>query len=346
MPGNPSYCRPRLCVADAVGSQVSTTRTGEMLLQVDDLKTYFFTRRGVLKAVDGVSFGIRRKETLGLVGESGCGKSTVALSIMRLLDPPGRIVGGKVCLRGENLLDKTEDEMTHIRGKEIAMIMQDPMTALDPVFAIGDQATESLISHGKLAKNETTPRAVELLEEVGIPSPADRVRDYPHHLSGGMRQRIVIAVALSCGPSLLIADEPTTNLDVTIQAQILEYMKSLKAKFETSILLVTHHLGIIAETCDRVAVMYCGDLVECSDTLSLFRDTRHPYTQGLLRCLPRREYRKLPTIEGSIPDLINPPGGCKFHPRCPKGMTRCAREKPSLTEIEPNIFVSCHLYSQ
>jgi oligopeptide/dipeptide ABC transporter ATP-binding protein len=318
--------------------------TSELLLEVDDLRTYFSTRTGVVKAVDGVSFGIRPKETLGLVGESGCGKSTVALSIMRLVDYPGRIVKGKIFLKGENLLEKTEEEMTKIRGKEIAMIMQDPMTALDPVFTVGDQTTEALTWHKKLARVEARQTALQLFAEVGIPSPGDRVNDYPHHFSGGMRQRVVIAIALSCAPCLLIADEPTTNLDVTIQAQILEYMKTLRMKFDTSILLVTHHLGIVAEMCDRVAVMYCGDLVECSDTSSLFRETRHPYTHGLLRCLPRREHKRLPTIEGSVPDLISPPRGCKFHPRCPKAVPRCREEKPPLMETEPGVFLACHLY--
>lgn len=325
------------------GSGSAMNTTSELLLEVDNLKTCFFTRRGVARAVDGVSFGIRPKETLGLVGESGCGKSTVALSIMRLVDYPGRIVEGKIFLKGENLLEKTEDEMTKIRGKEIGVIMQDPMTALDPVFTVGDQTTEGLTWHKKLTKIEATQTALQLFAEVGIPSPGDRVNDYPHHFSGGMRQRVVIAIALSCAPSLLIADEPTTNLDVTIQAQILEYMKTLRMKFDTSILLVTHHLGIVAEMCDRVAVMYCGDLVECSDTASLFRETRHPYTYGLLRCLPRREHKRLPTIQGSVADLITPPKGCKFHPRCSKAVARCREEKPLLMETEPGVFVACHL---
>lgn len=317
------------------------------LLRIENLETYFFLRRGIVRAVDGVSVSLNRGETLGLVGESGCGKSTVALSIMRLVPEPGKIVNGEIFFKDEDLLIKSDREMRKIRGADIAMIFQDPTSSLNPVFNIGDQIAEAIQLHQGLNKGESMKKVVELLEEVGIPYASERVSAYPYEFSGGMKQRAMIAMALSCNPSLLIADEPTTNLDATIQAQILGLMRYLKTKFNTSILLITHHLGIIAEMCDKVAVMYAGGIIEYADVTKLFYESKHPYTTELLRCIPRRHYRmgRLHSISGLVPELINPPSGCVFHPRCPRAMETCSKEKPAFIELGPDHSVACHLFA-
>ena len=315
------------------------------LLRVNGLKTHFFTHEGVVKAVDGVSFNIDKGKTLGLVGESGCGKSVTALSIMRLIPkPPGRIVEGEIIFDGRDLLKLDEKEMRKVRGKSISMIFQEPMTSLDPVFTIGDEIGEAIQLHQGLGKVAAKEKAVEILKTVGIPDPEKRAGNYPHELSGGMRQRAMIAMALSCNPSLLIADEPTTALDVTIQAQILRLINELKEKYGTSILIITHDLGVIAEMCDDVAVMYAGHIVEYTDVKTLFSSPLHPYTEGLNRSIPKLdvEAKRLDTIRGLVPDLIDPPSGCPFHPRCDFCSKRCTKELPELVEVERNHFVRCH----
>jgi len=313
------------------------------ILQVKDLKTYFFTENGIVKAVDGVDFEVNQGETLGLVGESGCGKSVTAFSTMRLLDYPGKIVGGEVFFKGEDLLKKSEKQMRQIRGKDISLIFQEPMTSLNPVLTIGFQITEALEVHFKMEKNKARNRAIELLEKVGIPIPEQRIDEYPHQLSGGMRQRAMIAMALACDPALLIADEPTTSLDVTIQAQILELMKSLLEQYNSSMIMITHDLGVIAEVADRIAVMYAGKIVEYTTTRSIFYSPLHPYTFGLLTSIPRldMEIEKLESIPGVVPDPLHFPEGCKFHPRCVFATEKCRKEEPPLVEIEKNHSVCC-----
>ena len=316
------------------------------LLEVSDLKTYFFTDDGVVKAVDGVSFSIDEGETFGLVGESGCGKSVTALSIIKLIpDPPGKIIGGEVHLEGEDLLKKSEKEMQKIRGNKISMIFQEPMTSLDPVFTIGSELIETIQLHQGLEKKEAEKKAIEMLRVVGIPEPEKRMKEYPHQLSGGMRQRAMIAMALSCNPKLLIADEPTTALDVTIQAQILRLMDKLKEEFSAAVLLITHDLGVIAETCKNVGVMYAGKIVEYGSVEDIFENPLHPYTVGLNRAIPRLDVdtEKLQIIEGNVPDLIDMPSGCKFHPRCPYAMDICREKEPPLKEREKNHFARCYL---
>jgi len=319
------------------------------VLEVKDLQTHFFTDEGVVPSVDGVSFYINQEETLGIVGESGSGKSVTSLSIMRLVpNPPGRIVGGEMLFNGESLLTKTPDQMRSIRGNDMAMIFQEPMSSLNPVYTVGDQIAESVVLHQKVTKREAFNRAVEMLRLVGIPAPERRAREYPHQLSGGMRQRIMIAMALACDPKLLIADEPTTALDVTIQAQILELMKKLKSEFHAAIMLITHDLGVVAEMCDRVAVMYAGKIVEEGTTLDLFREPLHPYTEGLLASIPRIDegrQEKLHVIEGTVPNLLHLPHGCSFAPRCPKAMDVCRREAPTLLEVGDGRKVSCWLHA-
>jgi oligopeptide/dipeptide ABC transporter ATP-binding protein len=318
----------------------------ESMLEVKDLKVQFFTERGVVKAVDGISFSVGEKETFGLVGESGCGKTITSLAIMKRIPYPGKITAGQILFMGENLLEKTEEEMTKIRGRDIAYIMQDPLTALDPVFRVGMQVDETIATHFDFDLKKARERTINILKRVGIPSAKERAQDYQHQFSGGMRQRIVIAISVSCNPKLLIADEPTTNLDATIQAQIIELIKQMNREFGTALILITHHLGLVAETVDRVGVMYAGDLVELADTRSIFYNMRHPYTFGLLKCIPRKQYRgtKLPTIAGTLPDPINPPKGCKFYPRCPFAMNKCIHKKPRLEKVGAGHQVACHLY--
>ncbi|MBA7644629.1 Oligopeptide transport ATP-binding protein OppD [subsurface metagenome] len=319
----------------------------EELLKVSDLKTYFFTHEGTVKAVDGIGFSIKQGETLGIVGESGCGKSVTALSIMRLIaDPPGKIVSGEVFFEGKNLLELDNKEIRDIRGKKISMIFQEPMTSLDPVFTIGYEIMETLQIHQGLKKQEARQKAIEALKIVGMPDAEKRVDSYPHELSGGMRQRAMIAMALSCNPTLLIADEPTTALDVTIQAQILRLINDLKMKLGTSVMLITHDLGVIAEMCDHVAVMYAGHIVEYSDVDTLFSNPLHPYTKGLNKSIPRLdlEVERLDAIKGLVPNLIDLPAGCPFHPRCDYWSKTCLKDMPPLTEVENRHLAKCHLY--
>ena len=325
-------------------------RKSAPLLEVRDLKTHFFTDDGVVRAVDGVSLSVGRRETVGVVGESGCGKSVMAFSVMRLVQsPPGRLTGGEILFYRDPdpidlaRLDPKGAEMRGIRGNEISMIFQEPMTSLSPVHTIGDQIGEAIALHQGVRRREARGRAVEALRRVRLPRPERQVDAYPHELSGGMRQRVMIAMSLACGPSLLIADEPTTALDVTVQAQILGLMRRLQAEGGMSILLITHDLGVIASLADRVVVMYLGKVVESADTRTLFRDPRHPYTQGLLRSIPRIGRReRLTPIEGSVPDPFEVPSGCRFAPRCPHAMARCG-EEPRLMEVAPGHRVSCWL---
>jgi peptide/nickel transport system ATP-binding protein/oligopeptide transport system ATP-binding protein len=316
------------------------------LLEVRNLKTQFYTDDGIVKAVDDVSFSIGNEETFGLVGESGCGKSVTALSIIRLISwPPGKIVGGEILLEGENLLEKTEEEMQKIRGCKISMVFQEPMTSLDPVFTVGNEIMEVIQLHQGLDKEEAQEKAIDMLKIVGIPDPERRINEYPHQLSGGMRQRVMIAMALSCKPKLLIADEPTTALDVTIQAQILRLMDQLKKDFQASVLLITHDLGVIAQQCENVAVMYAGEIVEYGSVEAIFENPLHPYTVGLNRAIPRLDVdtEKLEIIEGTVPNLIEIPSGCRFHPRCQYVMDVCRREHPDLREHENHHLSRCWL---
>ncbi len=386
---------------DVVDDSQAKSDDSDKLLKVTKLKTYFYTEEGIVKAVDGVTFNIFKDEVLGLVGETGCGKSVTALSILRLVREPGKIVDGEIIYKGESLLDLTETEMREFRGKEITMIFQDPLNSLNPVFSVGDQVSEVFILHQKddlkkelderiLKRKENLAEVKDLkqrlktltdedeiaelkseikkikeqnvhtpvikdvildwsaniITEVGIADARGILKRYPHELSGGMRQRVMIAMALSCNPGLLIADEPTTALDVTIQAQIMELMKTLKDKYRTSILLITHDLGIIAELCDRVAVMYSGNIVEYATANELFKKPRHPYTKGLIGAIPSIEKRdqKLLTIRGMVPNLIYPPSGCRFHPRCDARLEVCDKIRPRFLEIEDRYFVACHLF--
>ncbi|MFX0032190.1 MAG: ABC transporter ATP-binding protein [Candidatus Hodarchaeota archaeon] len=376
----------------------------EKLIEIKSLKTYFYTEEGIVKAVDGISFDIYEDEVLGLVGETGCGKSVTALSILQLVRAPGKIIDGKVLFKKSNLLDLDKNQMRMHRGNKITMIFQDPLNSLNPVMSVGTQVGEVFLLHQKdimkeeLAKKQLerknkllkkkelkenlsnnkdrlteeeiseiqsqiaqlkketahiptfkdmlTEKCVKIIKEVGIADAQGILKRYPHELSGGMRQRVMIAMALSCNPALLIADEPTTALDVTIQAQILELMKDLKDKFKTSILLITHDLGIIAELCDRVAVMYSGSIVEYATADDLFKKPRHPYTRGLISAIPSIELRdkKLKTIRGMVPNLIYPPSGCRFHPRCDERLEICDKVKPEFIEIGDKYYIACHLY--
>ena len=315
------------------------------LLEVKGLRTQFVTQDGVVNAVNGVSYALDEGETLGIVGESGCGKSVSALSIMRLIpQPPGRIAGGEVIFQGRDLLKVSEDEMRRVRGKEIAMIFQDPMTSLNPVLTIARQLTESLELHLGMDGKASRKRAIELLDIVGIPSARTRIDGYPHQFSGGMRQRVMIAMALSCNPKLLIADEPTTALDVTIQAQILDLIKNLRSEFGMAVILITHDLGVVAGICDKIAVMYAGYVVEYSPAADLFKDPRHPYTLGLLKSIPRIDEvrkEKLVPIEGLPPDLIDMPPGCPFAPRCPYRVDRSIHQNPPLELVKPRHYLAC-----
>ena len=320
------------------------------LLEVKGLKTYFYTEDGIVRAVDGVDIEVYPGEVLGLVGESGCGKSVTSLSIMRLISKPGKIDSGEILLNGENLLELPEDEMVKVRGNRISMIFQQPQTALNPVFKVGDQLAEVLDVHQDLGKDAGWTRAVALLKMVGVPDPERRAEAYPHELSGGMAQRVMIAMALACVPELLIADEPTTALDVTIQAQILDLMRDLRREMGTSVILITHDLGVVAEMAERVAVMYAGEIVEQTDVNSLFDEPLHPYTQGLIGSIPilGEVKEKLDVIPGSVPNLVNLPPGCRFAPRCPArfkyGLTICTEVKPDLEEVKPGHLVRCWLY--
>ena len=320
---------------------------GSHLLEVDDLKMYFHTQDGVVKAVDGVSYTLDRGETLGVVGESGSGKSVTAKTIMGLIDmPPGRIEGGDVRYRGRSLLEMSEEEMQHIRGNDIAMVFQDPMTSLNPVYTIGHQLGEGLRLHRGYTKQQALERAVELLDMVGIPNPEQRVKDYPHQFSGGMRQRVVIAMALVCNPELLIADEPTTALDVTIQAQILAMINELQRRYGTAVIMITHDLGVVAETCDYVAVVYAGEIVEYGTLADIFTGERHhPYTTGLFGSIPdiKKRTARLKPIEGMLPDPTLLPEGCKFAPRCTHCTEKCRTSKPPL-RVENGHTIRCHLY--
>jgi oligopeptide/dipeptide ABC transporter ATP-binding protein len=317
------------------------------ILQLEDLTTRFHLRRGSLTAVDHVSFSIARGETFALVGESGCGKTVTARSILRLLPiPPGQIASGRIIFEGEDLLRKSPREMRAIRGKRIAMVFQEPMSALNPVFPVSTQIADGLRHNLGLSAREARQRVIELLRLVGIPSPEKRLDEYVHQFSGGMRQRVMLAMALSCDPQFLIADEPTTALDVTIQAQILELIRQMIGRFEMSLLFITHNLGVVAHMCDTVGVMYASHLVELTDTRTLFAEPLHPYTWGLLNSIPRVEARRryLDPIRGTVCNMLTPPTGCKFHPRCEKAMEICRREIPPLREVAPGHQVACHLY--
>ena len=320
------------------------------LLEVRNLRTHFQTRAGLVRAVDDVSFYLDRGELLGLVGESGCGKSMTALSIMRLIAPPGRVVSGEVLFDGTDLLKLSDAEMRAMRGDDVAMIFQDPMTSLNPVFTVGEQIAEALRLHRKLSHKEARAATIEAMREVAIPDPARRVDDYPHQLSGGMRQRVMIAMALACNPKLLIADEPTTALDVTIQAQILELLNELRKQRDLAVLLITHDLGVVAEVADRVAVMYTGRIVEESPVEELFARPKHPYTEGLLRSVPKLtgddviKKERLETIEGVVPSPTDLPPGCHFAPRCPHRMPRCTEGTIPLYQLDGGVQVRCVLY--
>jgi oligopeptide/dipeptide ABC transporter ATP-binding protein len=320
------------------------------LLEVNNLRTHFPTRAGLVRAVDGVSFYLDRGELLGLVGESGCGKSMTALSVMRLIAPPGKIVGGEILFDGKDLLKFSDSEMRQMRGDDIAMIFQDPMTSLNPVYTVGEQIAEALRLHRKLSHKQARQAAIEAMREVAIPDPGRRASDYPHQLSGGMRQRVMIAMALACNPKLLIADEPTTALDVTIQAQILELLDDLRKQRELAVLLITHDLGVVAEVADRVAVMYTGKIVEESPVDELFARPKHPYTEGLLRSVPKLtsehviKQERLETIEGTVPRPTDLPPGCHFAPRCSHRMPRCIEGEIPLYHIEGEVSVRCVLY--
>jgi peptide/nickel transport system ATP-binding protein len=321
-----------------------------LILDVKGLRTQFFTEGGVVRAVDGVDFDVKRGEVVGLVGESGCGKSVTSLSIMRLISQPGKITEGKIIFDDQDLVTTPENKMVEIRGNRISMIFQQPQSSLNPVFRIGEQLSEVLQIHQDLGKDAGEKRAIELLGMVGIPEPASRAKAYPHELSGGMAQRVMIAMALACVPELLIADEPTTALDVTIQAQILDLMRNLRNKMETSIILITHDLGVVAEMCDRVNVMYAGRIVEQAPVVDLFKDPKHPYTIALIGSTPvlGQAEKELTTIPGSVPNLVDLPDGCKFSPRCvariQHKLERCTVDEPELKKISPDRTVRCWLY--
>ena len=317
------------------------------LLDIRDLTIHYNTDNGTVYAVENLNLKLNKGETLGFVGETGAGKTTSALGIMRLIpNPPGEIVSGEIYFEGENLLDKTEKEMRSVRGSKISMIFQDPMTSLNPVMTVGDQIAEMVRLHDTVTKEEASKRAEKMLEVVGIRK--ERAVDYPHQFSGGMKQRVVIAMALACQPYLIIADEPTTALDVTIQAQVLKLMKDLKDEFQTSMIMITHDLGIVAEICDYVAIMYAGSIIEYADVNSLYERPLHPYTVGLFNSIPSldSDKGKLKVIQGHTPDPTNLPSGCPFHPRCPHATEKCSKVKPNKIEFEPGHFVNCFLYEK
>ncbi len=345
MSATPTMTKPVRANGKATGKS-----DGDLMLDIQGLKTHFYTEDGVVKAVDGVDIYIKKGETLGVVGESGCGKSVTSLSVMRLVAPPGKIIEGKIIFDGINLLDLSEREMSKIRGNRISMIFQQPTSCLNPVFKIGDQIAEVLNIHQSLGREAGWKRAIELLKMVGIPEPAKRANAYPHEISGGQAQRVMIAMALACVPELLIADEPTTALDVTIQAQILDLMIDLREKTGTSILMITHDLGVVAEMCERVVVMYAGQIVEQAEVKELFANPLHPYTQGLIGSIPilGQIRDRLDVIPGTVPNLLNPPPGCRFEPRCQvcqgAARDRCKVELPPLREIKPGHWVRTWLY--
>ena len=321
------------------------------LLQIEALKTYFYTFEGTAKAVDDVTFSLDTGEVLGIVGESGCGKSVTAQSVMRLIpEPPGKIVHGQILFDGTDIVTLSMEQMRMVRGNRISMIFQEPMTSLNPVYTIGNQISEMYMLHEKCSKRESWGRSIEMLKKVQIPAPEKRVYEYPHQLSGGMRQRAMIAMALACNPEILIADEPTTALDVTIQAQILELMMQLKADYDTAIMMITHDLGVIAEIAERILVMYAGKVVESGPTDTIFEDPKHPYTQGLLKSIPKlgerakHGRRQLQEITGIVPSLYDLPDGCRFYPRCPHAMGICNQSVPELIEIGDSHCVRCYLY--
>ncbi len=319
----------------------------EAVLRVERLTTVFDTTAGPVAAVDDITFEIRAGETLGLVGESGSGKSVTALSIMRLVEPPGRIAAGRLLFKGRDLMMLGERDMQRVRGADIALVFQEPMTALNPVFTVGDQVGETLIVHGLATRREARNRAIELLAAVRIPDAAARVSDYPHQLSGGMRQRVMIAIALACKPSLVIADEPTTALDVTIQAQILDLLRDMRSAFGLSILLITHDLGVVAEMADRVAVMYAGRIVETGPVRAILRSPQHPYTRGLLASIPGgARGQRLKAIEGTVPMLGHLPPGCAFHPRCPDRFDPCTSSPPPDFQVGPEQVAKCYLHQR
>jgi oligopeptide/dipeptide ABC transporter ATP-binding protein len=314
------------------------------ILQVKDLRTQFFTDDGVVQAVDGVSFELNPGETLGIVGESGCGKSVTALSILRLIQEPGRIVGGQILFHGSDIVKMSDEEVREIRGKDIAMIFQDPLSSLNPVLTVGFQIEEAIEAHRKVSEKTALAQAVELLKEVRIPAAESRVHDYPHQFSGGMRQRAMIAMGLANRPSILIADEPTTALDVTVQAQILELLRDLNRDLKTAIILITHNMGVVAGLCTRVLVMYAGRVVEQGPVEQIFKNPQHPYTWSLLQSIPRLDsdrHDRLLSIEGLPPDLIKPPRGCRFHPRCQFKIDRCLHDDPQLMEVGPDQEAAC-----
>jgi peptide/nickel transport system ATP-binding protein len=319
------------------------------LLSIRNLETHFFSAGKVVRALDGISFEILEGEVFGLVGETGCGKSVTALSILRLIPfPPGKIVAGSIRFKDTDILSLSPDQMRSVRGKEISMIFQEPMTSLNPVFRIGDQMREVIMLHQRLGKTAAWEAVVRMLERVRIPDARKVAGQYPHQLSGGMRQRVMIAMELSCRPALLIADEPTTALDVTIQAQILRLLKEMKKEMGTSILLITHDLGVVAEMCDRVAVMYAGSIVEQAEAIEIFEHPKHPYTQGLWGAIPLidQEKESLAVIPGAVPDLGRLPQGCKFHPRCPHRFKPCDGERPPVVEVSPGHHAACYLYGE
>ena len=319
----------------------------DLLLEIKDLQVNFYTYRGVVKALNGVNLKIYKGEFFGLVGETGCGKSVTASGVLNLVQNPGKIERGEIIFKGKDLLKMSKEEIREkIRGKEITMIMQYPVSALNPVMNNGDQIAEGLIANKNMSEREAKKRVIELLREVNIPEPEKIVRQYPHQLSGGMAQRVMIAMMLSTEPSLLIADEPTTALDVSIQAQVLSLLKDLISKHKATVLLITHDLSVVAETCDRVGVMYAGDMVEVGEVDQIINNPQHPYTKGLINAIPSDRRNELVEIRGSVPDLVNPPSGCRFHPRCDYVRDLCKNEKPKVLQVEKDHIVACFLYER
>ncbi|HUK51439.1 MAG TPA: ABC transporter ATP-binding protein [Terriglobales bacterium] len=319
----------------------------ERILEISNLRTYFFTEAGVVKALDGMSLEVYKGQAVGLVGESGSGKSVTAQSVLRIVPRPGRIVDGSIRFDGEDLLSKSEGDMRKLRGPKMAIVFQDPTTSLNPVYTVEKQLTDILTLHKDLTKEEASKRALALLERVGIPEPEQRLKAYPHELSGGMKQRIAIARALSCEPVLLFADEPTTNLDVTIQAQVLELLKQLQKELNMTMIMITHDMGIIADMTERVTVLYAGKVMEVADTVTLFKSPKHPYTEALMKAVPSvKQTRALEVIPGNIPNLIEPPVGCVFHPRCKYAKDVCMKQEPALEKVTEGHYAACHFWRE